>query len=310
MKVLINGQIINYELQQEKTLKDLVLALDHWLADQGFVLLGLSIDGKVVDPELDPWQGLSLSDIKTLDIEADSQRDLRQANLNVLFEYAQNVNAAFNKLINGELNIQLLQGLLLTWPEIKKTMASLAFALPELAQTSENEISNLIDKDLENGLDEKGHIRTETIPSMAKHFHNLELIVRERLGELDDPRREAGATAILLEGFIPDLGMVSTRLMTGKEKEAYDTILRFSELLSKLLRLFWLMIEVQEPGSPPPFDRHELKEWTAASNKTLNEISAALSDQDAVLLGDLLEYELPQHIQGLIRLIPRASLEV
>jgi len=135
------------------------------------------------------------------------------------------------------------------------------------------------------------------------------VLTRDRLNEVADPDRDARSTVLILQNMLADLSMVSTRILTGKGKEAFDTILRFSELMSKLIRLFWLMIEAQKPDEALPFSRDELKGWTATVNETLSQITEALDSQDTVLLGDILEYELPQHIERLMTLIPETVKE-
>ena len=62
-----------------------------------------------------------------------------------------------------------------------------------------------------------------------------------------------------------------------------------------------LILSSSQPKGKP--SRLKLKLFCKV-NQCLSQVSGAIDSQDTVLLGDLLEYELPQHIEKLVALIP------
>ena len=94
MKLLVNDQAVDMQLQNEKTAWDLVQQLEHWLQEQGFTLTGLTIDKDPVNLAANTWKSRELSGIAEFAIDASSLSQLRIANLEILFEYAEGIHNA------------------------------------------------------------------------------------------------------------------------------------------------------------------------------------------------------------------------
>jgi hypothetical protein len=287
VKLLINDNPVDIQLQGEATAFEVIKQLDGWLSEQGHAMIGLSINGSPVELSQSAWRQTALETIDTMNIEAPNLHQLRLANLAALNHYAESLNTALVELSNGQHTLPSILQLIKVYPDIR----------PSLNYLSEN-IGTVPAEDDPIALE------TDAIIQSCHAIDALAVLSRDRIGEASQPTREARTTASILMEIMPRLGMVSTNILTGKAKEAYDTILQFSELLSKLLRLFWLMVETKTPGQEAPYSRDELQQWAMLINQCLDQVSVALDSQDTVLLGDLLEYELPQHIEKLVSLIP------
>ena len=307
MKLLVNDQAVDMQLQNEKTVWDLVLQLDKWLQEQGYTLTGLALDQKKVDLSSDDWHDQDLSLISEIAIDANSLSQMRRANLEILLEYADGMHQTLVALSEGQNTIPRIKEYLDAYPDVRPALHYLSGGVG--ATGGEDLFVKTLDRLLAESRRADGSFNTDILPELAGQLYSMVVLSRDRLNEVEDPIRDARSTMLILQNMLGDLSMVSTRILTGKGKEAFDTILRFSELMSKLMRLFWLMIEAQKPEEALPFSRDELKGWTTTVNETLSQITQALDSQDTVLLGDILEYELPAHIERLMTLIPETVKE-
>jgi hypothetical protein len=120
----------------------------------------------------------------------------------------------------------------------------------------------------------------------------LQKIIRERLLEIENPRREIAASGPLVEAAAARLEELPLDIQTGKDGRAAETVQLFSIVAGKLLRLLGLLkLEGYSPenltaAGVPVF------EYVGEFESTLKELASAYEAKDAVLVGDLAEYEL------------------
>ena len=303
MKLFINDNPVEIQLQGENNAYEIVKQLDTWLSEQGHALIGLALNGTPMNLSEADWRLTPIDQIESINIEAPNLHQLRLANLGALNQYAETLNKALVELSMGQNTLPSVLRALKTYPSIQPALCYLTENLNK-SGNSEDPIIQETDKLFQDCSLPDGSFNASALPALAKQVHALAVLSADRINEASQPVHEAHTTAAILTELIPQLGMVSTKLLTNKTKEAFDTILRFSELLGKLLRLFWLMLEIRGAGQEAPYSRDELQEWAILINQCLNQVTEALDTQDTILLGDLLEYELPQHIEKLIALIP------
>jgi hypothetical protein len=121
---------------------------------------------------------------------------------------------------------------------------------------------------------------------------DLQKIIRERLRELEDPRREIAASGPLVRVVAGRLEELPLDIQTGKDGRAAETIQLFSSAAGKLLRLLGLLkLEGYSPETLT-VDGVPLFEYIEEFESLLRELAAAYEEKDAVLVGDLAEYEL------------------
>lgn len=303
MKLFINDNPVDIQLQDEETVYDVIKQLDSWLSEQGHALISLAIDGQTVDLADQGWRGTAPGQVGTIHIEAPNLHQLRLANLGALNHYAETLNAALLDLSHGQNTLPAVLQALKAYPSVQPALSYLTENLTGTG-VPDDPVCQETDRVFGACFQADGSFNAAALPALAKQVHALAVLSADRINEASQPVHEAHTTAAILVELIPRLGMVSTNLLTNKTKEAFDTILQFSELLGKLLRLFWLMLEIRAPGQPAPYSRTDLQEWAMLINQCLHQVTEALDSQDTVLLGDLLEYELPQHIEKLVALIP------
>jgi hypothetical protein len=121
---------------------------------------------------------------------------------------------------------------------------------------------------------------------------DLQKVIRERLRELEDPRREIAASGPLVEAVAGRLEDLPLDIQTGKDGRAAETVQLFSSVAGKLFRLLGLLkLEGYSPETLT-VDGVPIFEYVGEFESALKELAAAYEAKDAVLVGDLAEYEL------------------
>jgi hypothetical protein len=123
-------------------------------------------------------------------------------------------------------------------------------------------------------------------------IQELQKIIRERLREIEDPRREIAALGPLVRTAAGRLEDLPLDIQTGKDGRAAETVQLFSTAAGKLLRLLGLLkLEGYSPETLT-VDGVPIFKYVEEFESVLKDLAAAYEAKDAVLVGDLAEYEL------------------
>jgi len=301
MEIRINNEPLEIQVQNEKNALDLVQGISAWLNGQGYTLLELKINNQVIDLAEKSWQKIAIESIETLEIQAPQNFELRQMNIQILADYALHTLETLEACLQDQDKLPILRNYLETFADIIPSANYLESSNSSSESLNQTLIKHM-DEEVENLLSKNFILKDLEDSKLKLRFQHLAILCQDRLGELIDPLKTAQNTAEALKKNLEDLSLASTRIMTGESKLAFDSILQFSELLAKLLRVFQILLE-KDPGQAP-IDQSHLEDQIKKSNSVLQEVGSALERDDSILLGDLLEYELPEYIEGLIALIP------
>ena len=77
MTITINGDNINYTLEEEKTAGDVLKGLSSWLEDSGMLVGGIKLDDKAVPLGDIEWRTRPVEEISSFTVEALSIREGR-----------------------------------------------------------------------------------------------------------------------------------------------------------------------------------------------------------------------------------------
>jgi hypothetical protein len=267
MDISINGKPADIVPDTEKTLGELLSALEAWLTGSGYRLSGLRVNGDQIDSTgVGEVFGLNLEAIHTLDISTSSWPELAQEALAGAEGFLRAWEAA-----SFEERPRLQED----WRE----SAAAQFLSAEISA-----VFLLVEGALRGGEPALGEIAG---------------IIGERLREITGPREEFTRVEGLVSAIAGRLEELPLDLQTGKDARAAETIQLFSQVAEKLFRL----ISLFKGGR---FLGEEFGEGNAAIQKFIEEFSAALREllsayetRDTVLVGDLAEYEMAPRLRKL-----------
>jgi len=291
--IRINDQPIEFTLENEKDLGDIITGIRAWLGETGYRITSIEHDGTVIDPDAssnEEWKQQSISDISKINVTVLSPIEQYGQNLHTIYQFITLLSralAAHNLALIGQLKDEL--------PHIIEH-------LDEYIGGGGN-----YGKALEQLVDAAGILEGEIKPQVQKlqdFCNNLMIILSARLSELTNPFEEVKLTAQALKEVLPKLPEVSVLLQTGRDREAMNSIIEFTEISEKLIRLYGVLRERGYKGfEDMTIDEQSFSEFYNELNGIFRELEEAFNSRDSVLIGDLLEYEVAPRTEKLIEYI-------
>jgi hypothetical protein len=126
----------------------------------------------------------------------------------------------------------------------------------------------------------------------------LAALVEERLRELREPLLELSGMEGLVEGTAKRLEDLPLDIQTGKDGRAAETVQLFSNIAEKLFRIFSLLRLEGIIADTLLIDAVPCNVFINDFSAALRELLAAYEVKDAVLVGDLAEYELAPRLRA------------
>jgi hypothetical protein len=260
MEICINGRTADITLEAEKTVGEILSGIDRWLEGTGSRLSGLRIDGREIDSGgLSEAFGRNPDGIGSLDIMVSSWRELAAEALLALKEIC---GAWGNLPFEGREEIKN------RWEEAPAA-AFLASEIPDMYGFARRSLAG---------------------EGLSPEY--LGVLAAERLMELKDPREEINRAESLVSAVAGRLADLPLDIQTGKDGRAAETVQLFSRIAEKLFRLLFIMKSSGLSLDTLVIDNRKAKDFMDEFNAALQELNAAYESRDAVLIGDLAEYEL------------------
>jgi hypothetical protein len=293
MRLTINGEQASYSLENERTLGEVARGVQAWLGASGLRLTGLEADGRdlLALPSQD-WAAIALDGVTELRVAAAHTGPLR-------IEHWQTVQAWLS-MVRNEIaaaapappgNADALEDLLAGTPEILESLAANPF-LPT-------------GSDLGTRLE--GLLRGASVASVrswsatqrdeaAGLLGELSARVTARLEDALHPEHAVARSARALRDLQKSLPEVSVMLQTGRDRQAVDIVVAFTEAAQAVIDAL--------PFLPPDAERARL---ISDLTPVLRQLTEAFAVRDGILIGDLMEYEIAPRMERIIPLLEKTS---
>jgi hypothetical protein len=274
MIVTINGRTTDITLERERTLGEVLSGIETWLEGSGFSLSGLTVNGEGV--ELGAMEAAcrrQIDEIERIDIVASTWSELMH------------------------------EALVYTTRALEERIQSRSEVIPAIAAAwYASAASSFL-----AGRDRELHALVEAaLKGMTPDVSAATTAVNERIKEIDDPRAELVSLASRLEPMAVSLEDLPLVLQTGKDAQAAATLAAFAALASKLFRLVPLLKVCGIDLGDTPVDGNDFRSYIEELGTALKELISAYEGGDAVLVGDLAEYELAPRLRSLANALERA----
>ena len=260
MNICINDKPADITLDTEKTLGDVLAGIELWISPTGNRIHSVTVNGQDIPGEaLTKEFSREIKDIKKLDIDVSSYRELAAEALMSLFDTCSLYEQASFEERSAVIN---------TW-EKSAAVRFLQSDIPDIYELAASTFSG-------TGL-------TTAI---------LATLIEERLREITDPGRAVVSCEDMVKTITKRMEELPLDMQTGRDQRAAETIQLFSRIGEKLFRIFFML--KREGLSLDSFvvDDFPARTFIEEFNAALNELSAAYENRDTVLVGDLSEYEL------------------
>jgi hypothetical protein len=283
LEIRINDQPLAFSLENERTLGEVVRGIEQWLSASELVLCEARCAGRdllAAPPE--EWSATPPAEVQRLELTVRHASELRLENLRTLQEFlrAARAFAAAPEARGAE---ELERGYPLFLDSLRRhfSEAEIGGELPGLAALAPGP-----------GPEELCRLAPEARAGLAAAASSLEQRISLRLEEAEDPRAALARLSAELESMAAGISEVSVLLATGRDRQAMEAVVRFSEFCQRLLRLLSSL-------GVPAVGGQEPREFFAGLNRVLQELLAAFQARDTVLIGDLLEYEIAPRLRQL-----------
>ena len=279
MEIRINNQPIDITLENENSLADVMQGLSAWLDPKGYQIVKVKKNGKEIGFErTEELSEVSIDTIEQLDITALTPEEQRIQFLNTLYQYFTLLLGAL-KAGNGKLI-----------HDLKNEFSYVENSIDNILGSRDLSYSRKL-KDIMDGLPENpqpGSLDQDT----EAYLQNLIVIIRTHIQETAAPMEELKGCARQIDKISRQISEVSVLLQTGKDKQAMDSVLLFIGLAEKITRLVDILNSMGLDLSIPKLEEESFADFMSSFNKALNEVVTGFHNNDSVLIGDMLEYEI------------------
>ena len=267
MKITINGVDADIRPETEKTVGEVLCALESWLADSGYRLSGLSIDGEMVGIE-------SMEECFSREIDAISILDIKTSSV------AELLAEAFCQLAQ-DMDVFEAAGF-----EERRAFASGWVLSPQAILLAEQ-------------YPDFFELAVSTFSGEGAGVKMLRPLAGERLRELEDPVGEIRRAGPLVADVCGRLEEFPLDTQTGKDARAAETVALFSGIAEKVFRLFYVLKMEGFPVGDIIVEETPITTFISEFGATLRDMLAAYEQHDTVLAGDIAEYEVAPRLRGL-----------
>lgn len=268
---------MEFELERERSLGDVLYSLDQWLDGQGLIISRVEMDGRSVGESLDEVSGKSVDSILSLNIGVERISLFRAEALRTAIGWLE-------RLRSGNPEGILDEG---------KTVLSSSSGFLNPEETSVFELA----------LEAYAHPETNDSGKAAEAAAQF---LSERLSECENPRAQALKAVADFRHRRESILDIPVWLQTGRDREAMEAISRFTDDFSRLLRLIPVLVESGTCQSSLAIEGKPYGEFFAELNGTLTELAKAFESRDTVLIGDLSEYEVLPRLDSIFAALEKA----
>lgn len=300
MQVFIDGQQVDVTVEEERTVAQVVAAINSWVVDNGMAITTLRVNDRELPLEqLTSHDSGPVEEIEEIHVETRPQWELILSHLELVCDFV----ASWHRILtdaspDADPKAQLRELLDQQHDLARHLQEHVELIFPGLGETPLATIYAA------TGDPQQMLAPPDGSEPLVRQLNALHTLLRQRIDEIRQPAREAALSAGLIHGMLDDVRDISILLQTGKDEEAMSRVVRFTELVEKLLRILPHLARMDDAFR----ERMERSTTTGALTEELNEPLRELLDafhaQDSVSIGDLLEYEIVPRIEELLETVP------
>jgi hypothetical protein len=280
MLVTVNGAPISLNASGSGKLGELLAEADELIDKAGSVIVSLSVDGEEVDAEgFSRCAEREASTVERVDIRAEDSSAIRIRALETLLQLLEIAGRAAEDGAQGDAD----------WPGLRTGAQDMRDAFAGLFAADELSFVQLFADLLERAGDGPDKASRIEISAQADR---LASVFGERLSELRAPIGEMRKAGVLFDERSQELAEIPVLLQTGKEDRAMKTVLFFIEIFNKVIRIIPELRRNGVDTAALAVGGARMPEFYGAFNDVLRQLTDAFEHKDAVLIGDLAEYEI------------------
>jgi hypothetical protein len=281
MVIMVNGSPLALEVKEGSSLGELLSGADELLDSEGSVIVSLKVEGEEIDAEsYSRIAGRQAASVTSVEIQAEDSSALRIRAIETLLELLD--------IARRHAEDAAAHGTATDWQGLRAGARDMRDAFAGLFAADELSFVQLFTDILERAGDEPDKAGRAEVSAQAER---LTALFGERQAELRSPAGEMRTAGTLFEAKAPELAELPVLLQTGKEDQAMKAILYFIEIFNKVIRIIPELRKRGVDTGSISVEGKGMPEFYGSFNQVLRELTEAFEHKDAVLIGDLAEYE-------------------
>jgi hypothetical protein len=316
MRITVNGAPLALDVKGSGSLGELLAGADDLLDRAGSVIVSLRVDGEDVDADgYARFAEMPSASVSNVEIRAEDTAAIRARTIETLLELlaiakrlaedtaaedtaaedtaaedtaAEDTAAEDTAAAGAAPEVDRSAAAAGDWPGLRAGAQDMVDAFAGLFAADELSFVRLFADLLVRAGDEPDKAARVELSAQSDR---LSSVFGERLAELRRPVAEMRAAAALFEARAAELADLPVLLQTGREDRAMKSVLYFIEIFNKVIRV---IPELRRSGidtASISVDGSSMPDFYGAFNGVLRELTDAFEHKDAVLIGDLAEYE-------------------
>ena len=315
MEIIFKGSKLDYTLEEENNVLQVIESLEKWLSDNAEVIDEIKIDGNIVLPtEKEELENRLISNTELLEIKTNHNAELAINSLIELNEYLKrflsSLNSKDNNYFTYEKKEELIEGL--KW--INEVIISICKILRIDINTifiNELPLSDIVSKNNTILLELDTYkydpkifyeiINIKLNKNILLFIEYIPKILSKSVFQLTDPMEldikniDENLVEVIktIDAFLPIIPKIGANLQSGKDIEAYTEIKNVMGMMENLIYYLRRIEEIlQIDYSTLKLDDIDVNKNNKELNILLQQLTEAFLHTDIVSLGDILEYEL------------------
>ncbi len=285
MKLKINNEIVDFVLENEKNVLDVLKSLSQLLASEDALITRILIDGKEINFDDEALSKISIDTVKEIEVIAQKKEEV----IYDLFLECQRLLTEVKSSIK-EKGLDQKQEIIDAFNWVKDTIQTIA-KTGYIGNSESITIVSSIDKVIKFfDLDEK-EINIETLISVIDSLVNYIKAVREKLIYFQLPKKEE--IGHLIEESLSLLPKVSEAFQIGNDREALQNVEYLINVMEILTAFLKRNIKTFKEDK-----QEKVGKLYEDMNSLLTRVIEAFENMDMVLIGDLFEYELSAQLSN------------
>lgn len=320
MEILINNEIIPFELEGEKNAFEIVSAIGLYASknDPQHFITSISVNGKEYSyADENGLKNIMIEDIDKLEIETSGLLGISILSIDQVDKFLNLLITMVNQNQYDESLVKIKDSMLWMKDGVKQVVG-LFFSKKNRLINDEKIFSNEFDKInlIIKHIDAQGHILPDNIiesfnksvKTMKGCLNNIRTFLKtsEDMEDKDKILENLNSVIGDIEKLIPGLSSAPILFQTGDDNLAMETIQNLANILERSINLFIVFKE----DSNLHLDKYTTKEVTfevffETLTNHLKELMSSIENNDSIMMGDLLEYEFIPNIEEISGIFKR-----
>ncbi|MGC8963989.1 MAG: hypothetical protein ACP5KI_01300 [Brevinematia bacterium] len=307
MDIYIMGIKVDYKIENERNIKDLVESLLEIVNDYGQVITELRVDGKTFYPDDPNLENVLIENVTNLEVEVASFFEISSSLIASLPIF---IETFISHIKNDTINFANFNEAKYWIIDVLSSSFNVIFTIINNSETIRKRdsfierLSSFSFSDIENNQ------RKEMLVNLLEEIKAFSINISSLVSKISEKETMFFDTTIdnNISEILRLLDDIPTKLQIGKDTEAMKDIYELSDLLIETLEIINSTIVLSRYNKEvnETLSNYRYKEVLEEIKSIISNIIDAISNNDLILASDLINYELSEkvkYISGLIESI-------